>query len=147
MQAKSASAIFPGAQPARHAHTQTHTGRQAIFLSPSSRKAINGSRCNIWSVACDPRGAPSRRPSTDTCLTTALAPSSPHCSHCSNRLHQEEPLVVKTPQNPTDRHRTQSQHQPLPAVRAGRGTPKSIALTFPGPPREGSIGRSVTRRQ
>lgn len=59
-------------------NTHIHTGIQVIFLSPSSRKAINAVHCNIWSVACSPRGAPSRRSSTRHlpyhCPSTVLSP-------------------------------------------------------------------------
>jgi hypothetical protein len=128
----------------RRKHKHTHTGRHMIFLSPSSRRAINATS---GSSLAAPVGLQTGVPALDTCLTTALEPSSPHSIHCSNKQCRDEPLIVKTPQKPTDRHRTQSQHQPLPAVRVGRGVlAKSIALSFPGPPREGSTARTMASR-
>jgi hypothetical protein len=112
--------ISSGAKPARQAHTQTHTDIRFFSVPPPAKQSMSCIATSGASLAA-PGGLQTGVPALDTCLTTALEPSSPHSIHCSNKQRRDEPLIVKTPQKPTDRHRTQSQHQPLPAVRAGRG--------------------------
>ena len=129
----------------KHINTHTHAGRQAIFLRPSSRKAINAVHCNIWTVACIPKRLQAGGPAPQTCLTTALALSFPHCSHGCNKQHREQSLMVETPQKPTDTALQPAPTSPGSQRREG-GTLKSIAQPFPGPPREGSITRTTAGR-
>lgn len=114
----------------KHTNTHTHAGRQAIFLRPSSRKAINAVHCNIWSAACSPKRLQADGPAPRTGLTTALALSSAHCRHCCKKQHREQPLMVETPQKPTD---TALQPAPTSPGSQGReGDPKINSKTFPG---------------
>lgn len=94
--------LLPNCATNTYINTHTHASRQAIFLRPSSRKAINDVHCNIWSAACSLKRLQAGGPGSQTCLTTALALSSPHCSHSCNKQHREQPLMVETPQKPTD---------------------------------------------
>lgn len=85
----------------QHTHTQKEVHRRFFSVPPPAKQSMPCIATSGASLAA-PGGLQAGDPAPDTCLTTALAPSSPHCSHCCNKPHGEEPLMVETPQKPTD---------------------------------------------